>query len=231
LQPKNLAARAGRWSAQHRKTAILGWIAFVVLATLVGGKVGQNQLKESASGNGDSKRGAMIVDDAGFPDEVGERVLIQGKGSITSDDPQVTAAVKDVVTRLGAIKGVKDIESPLNGGQRANTVSKDGRSVLVTFAMPAKTDTKAELEQLETRADAPLAAVAAVQKAHPELLVAEHGDASQQRALGPQERADEAKEMQVSLGGTLLILLIAFGAIVAAGVPLFLGVSAFVATT
>jgi uncharacterized membrane protein YdfJ with MMPL/SSD domain len=231
LQPKNLAARAGRWSATHRKTAVIGWILFVVLATVIGGKVGQDQLKDSASGNGDSKRGAMIVDDAGFPQEIGERVLIQGKGSIKSDDPQVTAAVKDVVNRLEGIKGVKDIESPLNAQQRANTVSKDGRSVLVTFSMPAKTDTKAELEKLETLADAPLAAVAAVQKAHPELLVAEHGAASEAKATGPQERADEAKEMQVSMGGTLLILLIAFGAVVAAGVPLFLGISAFVATT
>jgi uncharacterized membrane protein YdfJ with MMPL/SSD domain len=231
LQPKNLAARAGRWSATHRKTAIIGWILFVVLATVIGGKIGQNQLKDSASGNGDSKRGAMIVDDAGFPQEIGERVLIQGKGSIKSDDPRVTAAVKDVVNRLDGIKGVKDIESPLNAQQRANTVSKDGRSVLVTFSMPAKTDTKAELEKLETVADAPLAAVAAVQKAHPELLVAEHGAASEAKATGPQGRADEAKEMQVSLVGTLLILLIAFGAVVAAGVPLFLGISAFVATT
>jgi uncharacterized membrane protein YdfJ with MMPL/SSD domain len=231
LQPKNLAARAGRWSATHRKTAILGWILFVALATVIGGKVGQTQLKDSASGNGDSKRGAMIVDDAGFPDEVGERVLIQGKGSIKADDPRVTAAVTDVVKRLKAIDGVKDIESPLVAQQRANTVSKDGRSVLVTFAMPAKTDTAQELEKLETLAEGPLAATAAVQKAHPELLVQEHGDASQQKAFGPQERADEAKEMQVSLGGTLIILLIAFGAVVAAGVPLFLGVSAFVATT
>jgi RND superfamily putative drug exporter len=231
LQPKNLAARAGRWSATHRKTAVLGWILFVVLATVIGGKIGQNQLKDSASGNGDSKRGAMIVDDAGFPEEIGERVLIQGKGSIKSDDPQVTAAVKDVVNRLENIEGVKDIESPLNAQQRANTVSEDGRSVLVTFSMPAKTHTTAELEQLETVADAPLAAVAAVQKAHPELLVAEHGTASEAKATGPQGRADEAKEMQVSLVGTLIILLIAFGAAVAAGVPLFLGISAFVATT
>ena len=231
MQPKNLAARAGRWSATHRKTAIVGWILFVVLATVIGGKIGQNQLKDSASGNGDSKRGAMIVDDAGFAEEIGERVLIQGKGSIKSDDPRVTAAVKDVVNRLEGIKGVKDIESPLNAQQRANTVSKDGRSVLVTFSMPAKTDTKAELEKLETVADAPLAAVAAVQKAHPELLVAEHGAASEAKATGPQGRADEAKEMQVSLVGTLIILLIAFGAAVAAGVPLFLGISSFVATT
>ena len=90
MQPRNLAARAGRWSATHRKTAIIGWILFVVLATLIGGKVGQQNLEQSASGNGESKRGSMIVDDAGFPETIGERVLIQGKGSIKSDDPAVT---------------------------------------------------------------------------------------------------------------------------------------------
>jgi RND superfamily putative drug exporter len=231
LQPKNLAARAGRWSATHRRTAILGWILFVVLATLIGGKIGQTNLEPSASGNGDSKRGAVIMDKAGFPDDVGERVLIQGKGSVKSSDPEVTAAVKDVVQRLDKIDGVTDIESPLVASQRANTVSKDGRSVLVTFSLPGKAKTTQDLAKLEHVADAPLAAVAAVQKGHPQLLVQEHGEASQEKALAPQERADQAKEMQFSMGGTLIILLIAFGAAVAAGVPLFLGITSFVATT
>ena len=84
MQPRNLAARAGRWSATHRKTAIIGWILFVVLATVIGGKVGQKNLEPSAMGNGESKRGDMIVADAGFPETIGERVLIQGKGSIKS---------------------------------------------------------------------------------------------------------------------------------------------------
>src|SRR5215204_2908137 len=134
-QPRNLAARTGRWSAQHRKTAILGWILFVVLATVVGGKVGQNDLDDSAAGSGESKRADMIVEAAGFPDQAGEQVLVQGKGSIRSDDPQVTAAVKDVVTRLTAIPGVTDIQSPLNADDRVNTVSEDGRSVAVNFEM------------------------------------------------------------------------------------------------
>jgi uncharacterized membrane protein YdfJ with MMPL/SSD domain len=231
MQPRNLAARAGRWSATHRKTAIIGWILFVVLATLIGGKVGQKNLEPSAMGNGESKRGDLIVDAAGFPDSIGERVLIQGKGSIESGDPQVTAAVKDIVSRLDKIKGVDDIESPLDAQYRANTVSEDGRSVVVNFTLPGRAETVEETEALEKTAEAPLAAVAAVQKAHPELRVEEHGDASQQKALGAQERADEAKSTQVSMGGTLLILLIAFGAAVAAGVPLVLGVSAFTATT
>jgi uncharacterized membrane protein YdfJ with MMPL/SSD domain len=231
MQSRNLAARAGRWSATHRKTAIIGWILFVVLATVIGGKIGQKNLDPSATGNGESKRGDMIVADAGFPETIGERVLIQGKGSIKSDDPAVRAAVSDVVSRLGKIDGVHDIESPLNAKDRANTVSKDGRSVVVNFSLAGKYETAADQANLEKIADAPVAAVAAVQHAHPELRVEEYGDASTQKALGAQQRADEAKSMQFSLGGTLLILLLAFGAAVAAGIPLLLGVSSFVATT
>ena len=103
--------------------------------------------------------------------------------------------------------------------------------MVVNFSLPGKYETAADEAKLEQVADAPVAAVAAVQRAHPELRVEEYGDASAQKALGAQQRADEAKSMQFSLGGTLLILLLAFGAAVAAGVPLLLGVSAFVATT
>ena len=33
---KNLAARMGRWSADHWKTATFGWLAFVVVAFALG---------------------------------------------------------------------------------------------------------------------------------------------------------------------------------------------------
>jgi len=231
MQPRNLAARAGRWSATHRKTAIIGWILFVVLATAIGANVGQKNLEPSAMGNGESKRGELIIDKANFPETVGERVLIQGKGDITADDPQVTAAVQDVVRRLDKIEGVTDIKSPLDPQNRANTVSKDGRSVVVDFTLPGAMQTVEDAEKLEETAVAPLAAVAAVQESYPELRVEEYGPASEQKALGEKERADEAKSTQFSMGGTLIILLLAFGAAVAAGVPLLLGISAFVATT
>jgi RND superfamily putative drug exporter len=231
MQPRNLAARAGRWSAQHRKTAILGWLLFVVLATVIGGNVGQKTLEPSAMGNGESKRGELIVADAGFPDEVGEQVLIQGKGSIKAGDAEVTAAVQDVVSRLERIDGVSHIESPLVAEHRASTVSHDGRSVVVNFKLPGTAETVEDMEALEQVAAAPLAAVAAVQKAHPEVRVEEYGAASERKALGEKERADEAKQTQYSMGGTLLILLLAFGAMVAAGVPLLLGITSVVATT
>src|SRR5688572_22972080 len=79
MQSRNLAARAGRWSAQHRKKAILGWFAFVILATVLGGMVGQKTLADEEIGNGESKAADQIVEAAGFPDQSGESVLVQAK--------------------------------------------------------------------------------------------------------------------------------------------------------
>ena len=97
MQSHNLAARIGRWSVQHRKAAIIGWVAFVVLAVVVGGRIGQNDLDESATGSGESKRGDMLVEAAGFPDRATSRCSCRASGPA---NPQVTAAVDDVVRRL-----------------------------------------------------------------------------------------------------------------------------------
>jgi uncharacterized membrane protein YdfJ with MMPL/SSD domain len=212
MQSRNLAARAGRWSAQHRKQAILGWILFVVLATVLGGKVGQNDLDDSARGSGESKRGDMIVKAAGFPDQAGERVLVQGKAG----DPETTAAVRDVVTRLQRIEGVTEIERPLR--------SKDGRSVVVDFKL-AGTD-----EQVKKLVGRPLAAVAAVQAAHSGVRVEQFGDASAAKEIAAQDAKDGKTSQVISFGLMLIILLVAFGAVVAAGVPLLLGATAVAGT-
>jgi uncharacterized membrane protein YdfJ with MMPL/SSD domain len=224
MQSRNLAARAGRWSARHRRTAIFGWIVFVVLAAVVGGKVGLNDVDESARGSGESKRGDMIVEAAGFPDRAGEQVLVQGNGSIKAGDARVIAAVTDVVSRLGRIEGVTGIESPLDRATRENTVSKDGRSVVVNFEL-AGSD-----EQVEQLVEKPLAAVAAVRAAHPGVRVEQFGDASASKEIAAQDAKDGQQSESISYGLMLVILLVAFGAVVAAGLPLVLGASAVAGT-
>jgi uncharacterized membrane protein YdfJ with MMPL/SSD domain len=220
MHTRNPAARAGRWSAQHRKTAIFGWILFVVLAAVVGGKVGQNDLDDSARGSGESKRGDMIVEAAGFPDRAGEQVLVQGK----SGDHEVTAAVRDVVGRLGRIDGVTAIESPLDPAARASTVSRDGRSVVVNFTL------RGSDEQVEKLVAQPLAAVAAVQRAHPDVRVEQFGAASAAKEIAAQDAKDGKKSELISYVLLLIILLVAFGALVAAGLPLVLGATAVAGT-
>jgi uncharacterized membrane protein YdfJ with MMPL/SSD domain len=224
MQTRNLAARAGRWSAKHRKAAILGWVLFVVLAVVVGGKVGQNNLDESAAGSGESKRGDMIVEAAAFPEKAGEQVLVQGKGTVRAGDPEMTATVRDVVTRLERIDGVTQIESPLDPAARVNTVSKDGRSVVVNFAMPGSD------EHVRKLVEQPLAAVAAVRAAHPDVRVEQFGEVSATKAIAEQDAKDGKRSRLISNGLMLIILLVAFGAVVAAGLPLVLGATAVAAT-
>ena len=218
----SLAARAGRWSARHRKAAILGWLLAVILATVAGGSVGQKTVPVSETGNGESRRGDMIVDAADFPERSAEQVLVQGRGGMKASDPAVTAAVRDLVARLRRLAGVSDVRSPLSAADRAATVSRDGRSVAVGFSLAGD-----PLEHPE-RVDAPLAAVAAVQAAHPGLRVEQFGDASAVRALEKADERSQRKAETFSFPATLVILLVAFGALVAAGIPLLLGATAVI---
>ena len=66
-KPKGIAARAGRWSAQHRKTAILLWLALVIGAFYLGGPFGTGTKTAEQSLPGDAGRAQKIQDDA-FPD-------------------------------------------------------------------------------------------------------------------------------------------------------------------
>ncbi|MEA2191498.1 MAG: hypothetical protein QOI73_1619 [Solirubrobacteraceae bacterium] len=219
----NLAARAGAWSAQHRKKAILGWILFVVIATVAGGMAGQRQLKDSETSNGQSAAAERAIEQAGFPDDAGEQVLIQGKGSISSSDAAFSAAVRDVVKRLRSTRHVGDVQSPLSAGNEGQ-ISRDGRSAFVSFKIPGDDDAVAQ------RVDSSLATVAAVQRAHPNLRIEQFGSASADKAIS-QSFDDDFKTAEfLSIPITLLILILAFGALVAAGLPLVLALTAVAGT-
>src|SRR4051794_31417239 len=228
----NLAARAGRWSARHRKKAIGGWLAFVVVATLVGGALGTKTFSWQDNGPGESGRADKAIYH-GFPKHASETVLIQAHdGSVTgaargsrgaADSMAFRAAVRDVEARLRATPNVSNIQSPYAAGN-AGRISHDGRSVLVGF------DLAGDYKQAKDNVAAPLAAVAAAEKDHADLRIEEFGDASSGKALDKLFQNDFKKSEQLSLPITLAILLLAFGALVAAGVPVLLGISAVAGT-
>jgi RND superfamily putative drug exporter len=222
VKKQNLAARAGRWSAQHRKKAIFGWLAFVIVATLVGGNLGTKTIPSDEEGvTGESARAQQIVKDT-FPQTAGEQVFIQSK----TQGPQSAgyrAAVKDVEQRLAAVKDVTNIQSPY-AKQNAGQISRDGHSVSVTF------DIKGDSEQAEKKVDPVLAATAAAQKAHPELRIEQFGEASTGKAVSKMFEDDLKKAETLSLPITMIILLLAFGALVAAGLPLLLGLTSVIGT-
>ncbi len=216
---KGIAARAGRWSATHRKAAILGWLAFVVVALAIGSGVGTKQLGEADATPGEAGKAAHMLEDAGLsPAE--ETVLVQSE-TLSADSPRFEAAVADVVDRVSRIGAVKNVRSPLDGGA---PVSEDGRSALVQF------DVAGDPETAGDKVAPTLRATEAAQAAHPGMRIEQFGEASIVRALEQRFAEDLQKAETLSLPITLLILVLAFGAIVAAGVPLMLGISAVAAT-
>jgi uncharacterized membrane protein YdfJ with MMPL/SSD domain len=218
-ETRNLAARAGRWSAAHRKTAIFGWLAFVIAAVFIGGSVGTKNLSDEDYGNGESGRADAAINRA-FPDEQSESVLVQGRLGGTARDPEAKAAVTQVTERLRRVRHVKDIEGPYAKGNEGQ-ISKDGRSALVNFEI--------EGDNADERVGAALSAVAAVQRDHPSLRVEEFGGASADKALSKAFEDDFKRAEITSLPITVLILIVAFGALVAASVPLLLAITAVAA--
>ena len=221
MRAKNLAARAGRWSAQHRRTAILGWIAFVILATVAGAVVGTKNLTPAQMGNGSSKTADLAVDKAGFRDTASEQVLLQAHTA--AGQRELEQAASQLADRLRQIKHVEKVVSPFAVGATGQ-ISKDGRSALLSFDILGDDDVAAD------RVEPALSATAAVQSSHPDLRVAEIGSASGDKAFSDSLGKDFKRAETLSLPLTLIILLVAFGALVAAGLPLLLGLTAVGAT-
>ncbi len=220
-RPRIFAARAGRWSATHRKTAIWGWLAFVIVSFAIGGAVGTQVLQQDELGVGESGRADETIQGA-FPRSAEELVLIQSDTE-TATDPSFRAAVADVQRRLGQVPYAQDFESPYAAGN-SGQISDDGHAALLRFKI-AGDDT-----ETQDRVGPALAAISAAEAANPGFTIGETGDASVNKQLNESISDDFKQALFTSLPITLLILLLAFGAVVAASVPLLLALTAVLAT-
>ena len=224
MRQRGLAARAGAWSARHRRLAILLWVAFVVGSLAGGTAIGTKTLAADKGGSGSAGRADSLLATQ-FPQPAQEVVLVQAPPGETRalESARLRAAVADVIGRLARVHAVEHLRSPYATGDRGQ-VSADGRSVLVRFDVRGSADSAAD------RIAPALAAVAAAQRAHPGMRIEEFGDASANRAVNTALNGDLRNAETISVPLTLLILVTVFGALVAASVPLLLAISAVAAT-
>jgi putative drug exporter of the RND superfamily len=207
----NLTEHVAGWSIRHRKTAVLGWLV-LVLAVFIGSQaIGSASLNQYDAGQaGQAERVLYRAEPAAY-NAYDESVLIQAK---TAGDPAMRQAATAVAAALaGHPQYASGISSP--------QVSKDGRSDLVTFEVPGT------VPSVDTVATTLRATVAAVQARYPDLLIAVTGDASVQQAINNALNFTKAEEISIPV--TLILLLLVFGALVAAGIPLLLAVTALAA--
>jgi uncharacterized membrane protein YdfJ with MMPL/SSD domain len=222
MHSNTFAARAGRWSAKNRKKAIWGWLAFVAIAFVVGNALGVKKPSNENDNVGQSGKAEKLFTDH-FPKQDEEAVIVQSQRGGSANGRAVHRAVDSVIAAVRTKPGVADIKSPYSKGNEGQ-ISKDGRSVLVEFKLNGDSDRTDKL------VDPVIAAVNQVKAANGQVFVGQFGDASANKAISKSFSDDFKKAETLSIPITLIILVIAFGALVAAGVPLLLGLTAVMAT-
>jgi RND superfamily putative drug exporter len=222
MQSKNIAARAAQWSSSHRKLAIWGWLATVV--ALVGiflgsGLVERQDISTVDTFSGESHQAERALTDAGLRPT--EEVLLIQSDSVGARDPAFEAIVAQSAAALRETPHVENVATPSQGG---GAVSDDGHSVLIDFEISGPEEDVAEnvVASEET--------VAGLNGADPGFSVEQFGAGSSEEALEGAFASDLGKAGMISLPLTLLILLVALGALVAAGVPLILALTGVLAT-
>ena len=222
-QSKNLAARMGRWSASHWKTATFGWLAFVIASFAMGIAVPMKMIDKNDAAIGEAGKANKILDEAFDLDEtgLGELVIIQSKTK-TVDDPAFRATINETVDTLSSFEQIELLHSPFAAGNEGQ-ISPDRQAVMITFS-PQGT-----YEEAVLYIDSIVAATAKLQKAHPDYYIGEAG-VSTDKALDKTINGGIAKAGLIALVLTLVILLLVVGSLVGAIVPILIGLTAVFAT-
>jgi RND superfamily putative drug exporter len=209
VDKRPLTVRVARWSATHPWRAIAMWVAFVALCFVLGGAAGLNEADDDG-GVGESGRAQSLYEEARFDDPAIESVLITARDGAL-DRAAATRAADDAIGRMRARSDVARVEGPIP--------APDGTALLVRVTMAGDPDTATD------RVDALRAVTADVQAANPAVRVEQTGGPSISKALDETLGKDFQRAEYLSLPVTLIILIIAFGALIAAGVPLLLAIS------
>jgi RND superfamily putative drug exporter len=221
--PRPFAARLARWSAEHRKLAIWGWLGLIVVlfALVMNAQVIETQrLTPSEEVSGNAGEAERILDDAGLNPT--DEVAMIASSDATVDDAAFKAVIADTAAQLSETDKVENVKSPLNSNGGA--VSEDGHSALVDFEITGdKQDIKDDIvPSLDT--------IDALQADHSDFRIEQFGDGSANKAVNDTLQSDVGKAGMLSLPLTLVILLVALGALVAASVPWTLALTSVLAT-
>ena len=209
-----MTVRVARWSAEHPWRAVALWIVFVAVCFIGGSAAGLNEASNSDQAIGEAGRASTIVESGNFDDAAVENVLITSRGG-SLDSAAASAAAKDVTARMRALPGVADVDEPVP--------SPDGTALLIGVTMAGDPDTASD------RLQPLLDTTAAVQRDHQGLRIEETGGPSIGKALDDTLGDDFKRAEYLSLPVTLAILVVAFGALIAAGVPVLLALSSVAA--
>ncbi len=210
-----IVLRLTRAAAGRPRTTIALWLALVFACVAAGAAVGTKSLTNSQTGVGESARADSLIARAHLTPPASESILLR-----SVDAASTAAAVRSLETKLRAVSEVGAVSGP----DTTPAFSKaGGRTALVQATL------RGDPDKANDHVDGVQQAVSRVAAAHPQVTLQEAGDGTFGKAFVAVAGTDLGHAELFSLPITLLLLVLAFGALVAASVPLLLGVSSVVA--
>ncbi|MDX6250759.1 MAG: putative drug exporter of the superfamily [Kribbellaceae bacterium] len=207
----SVTVRAARWSATHPWRAIGLWLLLVVVAVGMSAVIPKQQTKDKDNWVGQSGVASQLIEQANLGERPSETILVTDAGA-----PLNRAAATKVMNQLS--QKMKGVDAVSNVGQPV--WAENGRAALLPIELKGTADDAAD------NVDKLLAATADAQRAHPDLSIEQTGSASLDKGIWKQVGSDLARAEKLSLPITFALMLLAFGALIAAGIPVLLAFSA-----
>jgi len=202
---------AARSAARRPKTTVALWLALIVACVVLGSSAGMRTLSNAGSGTGESARADARLTASGLQGPATENVLVR------SSSPQRTARAVHALEAGGRrLPAVKSVQGPNDSRELSRA---GGRTALVVVTLrgdPNNPDTRAAQVQHFVNG------LAAREQG---VTFDEAGSGSEDNAITQLVNNGLHRAELISVPITLVILVLAFGALVAASVPLLLGLT------
>ena len=231
--------RVALWSARHRWPVFGLW--FVLTIGIFAISLGMGGIRAVAATGGlagsntEAARGLQAMNSGAGASSApaGETLtVVITSATVKATDPAFKTAVATIIQRLGAASATVDgtsgpaltnVIDPYAAPPAAGLLAPDGAGVIVSARILGSTT------QRETRAQAIATTISAAQSDFPAFAIHAVSNTLTNDQIGSVVNADLDGSLRISLPATFLILVLAFGAVVAAFVPLFLAVTALLA--
>ncbi len=210
---QSLTVRTARWCATHPWRAVVGWLLLVVVCLGAGAAVGTNSGTLEDFWVGEAGRAESMADSSELMPAPTEQVLITANSSDPLDESAAERAADDVRRRMEALPAVASVAEP--------AWSADRTALLVDVTL------RGDNETAEDDVAALLEQTAATQAAHTDVTVEQTGNASMSNEVDESMGQNLLRTEAISLPVTFVILLVVFGTVLAAGIPILLALTAF----
>jgi putative drug exporter of the RND superfamily len=209
--------RLARFSLGHRRLVAAAWAVLFVVGIAIGSGVFDRL--DPDVGDVEGTESALAQARLHALDPGGESIAALADG-VDPHDPRVAAGIRATAERLRAIPGVAQVADPVTGPPEL--LARDGRAALVAVEFADGLDGDRFDRALEA-AEAELRRLDA-----PHVLVG--GGPLQDQEFEDQVASDLARAELLSMPVVLVLLLVVFGGIVAAGLPVLIALTGVAGT-